>query len=816
MKKLCILLLIVFCLAACGGGSGDEGNSDSNARELALDETATGKISTVGEVDWYRIEAVENDRILSVHLSGTRQYSPVDFMLTIYERDDDGNLDTIFGESAKEEVMAPADISIDVPITGSRTLYLAVRDFKDDEASDLVSYRLRATYSDEVEDNNTFESAIDLTVGSEQVCYADESIFPQSDVDVYHFTVGGDNPSGVYRITAQYILDNPTTPVPVTLDLELYNEDGQVIQQYKGQKPANHLYVLLPYLDEGDHFLVVGSQGRTSESELSYTLCIEPVDAQEVMENDTSDPADVDTPTMEPVAGEDAVQCSLTGSLEYIQDEDWYMIDVTPSTPDVSKNIIVNLFHNFGQQVPAELQAQTEPAKYRITVLDETLQSIYTYDHSILATEPNVVELGAGTGTRNYVMIKPVYNDQMLMAMPYQLGIKLRDHNDPNDQEDPITLTSDVPVTGKISRLGDKDDYEIEVNAATSPKILEVFFSAPFDEAAQVSYAVTVMWDGKTRIIRDSNGVSQGVECKSSFYIPTAETVEIQVSDDQNNDGDNVEYTLLAREVDIPADLNGVTHPSPPSSGIPVYHNEISENTDNSAPEITIIEYDKEIHPSYKADTTALRVGPLVGNQWTSEWIAGYVDYDGDRDLFELNFDDITQGVETWYCDIKIQMVALGGPVEYSWTLFRDAAPANDVLVERMYLENVGTDFEFEHFPEGGGIVASWADEEHDEQTITINSTLPDDLIEPGDPVNPDDPGYRRDKLFWIGKDSSGSKFYLSINDFNIAILNPETREPNQTPDNDWGYAPTVGPYYFQVTVTYHDDRGCPPPYNCD
>jgi hypothetical protein len=815
MKKLCILLLIVFCLAACGGDSGDEGSNNSNARELAVDETATGKISTVGEVDWYRIEAVENDRILSVHLSGTRQYSPVDFMLTIYEKDADGNLNTIFGESAKEEVMEMADITIDVPINGSRTLYLAVRDFRDDEASDLVSYQLRAAYSDEVEDNSTFESAIDLTVGSGQTCYADESIYPQSDVDTYRFTIGGDNPSGVYRITAQYILDNPTTPVPVTLDLELYNEAGQVIQQYKGQKPSDHLYVLLPYLDEGDHFLVVGSQGRTTESELAYTICIEPVDAQEVMENDTSDPADVDTPTMEPVAGEDAVQCSLTGSLEYIQDEDWYRIDVTPSAPDVSKNIIINLFHNFDPQVPAELQAQTEPAKYRITVLDETLQSVYTYDHSILATEPNIVELGAGTGTHNYVMIKPVYADQMLMAMPYQLGIKLRDHNDPNDSEDPITLTSGVPVTGKISRLGDKDDYEIDVNAATSPKILEVFFSAPFDEAAQVSYAVTVEWAGQTRVIRDTNGVSQGVECKSSFYIPAAETVNIHVSDDQNNDGDNVEYTLLAREVEIPAELSGVAPPSAVSS--PAYHYEILENTDGSAPDITVIEYDKEIHPSYKADTTTLRVGSSgwtssQEDEHTSPWIAGYVDYDGDRDLFELNFDDITQGVDTWYCDIKIQMVALGGPVEYSWTLFRDAAPANDVLVERMYLENTDEDV-FEYFPEGGGIVASWADTEITAENIDV--TIPDDL--PDDTEHsPDDELYNLYKLFWIGKDSQGCKFYLSINDFNIAILNPETREPNQTPDNDWGYAPTVGPYYFQVTVTYHDDRGCPEPYDCD
>ena len=802
MKKLYLILLVVFCLAACGGGGDDSGNKNS-VRELAVDETASDVIDEEGEVHMYHLNAVEN-RTLSVNLSGTRKNSPVDFMLTIYEKGPDGNLVTIFGESAAEDATKEADITINVPINGSRDLYMAVRDFKDDDASDMIKYRLKASYSGEVEDNNTFENAINLAVGNTKVCHTEEAITPKGDEDCYRFTIGGDSTAGVYRISAQYDPAEDRS-IAVILDIEMYNETGQLVQQFKGEKPSDDLYVMLPHLEEGEYFMVIGAQGRNTADDAPYNLCIEPVSVDELQQNDTSDAGVPDVLPMDPVAGEPgAVEGSVTGSLEYIQDQDWYEVDVTAGV-GVVRNIVINFSHGFSGQVPEALQQQGKPFKYRVSVIGETNDPenpTYTFDYSVLAAEQNIVEIGARPGTKNYIVVQPIFKDQMLMAMPYQMTVKLRDLNDPTEQEDPITLESGVPANGKISQLGDKDDYEIAVTADTTPKILEVFFSTP--GPSQVSYAVAVEWDGKTRVIRDTNGVSQGAECKSSFYIPNTETVKIQVFDDQNNDGDDVQYTLLAREVDIPTNLAGVTAPSPVSS--PTFHGEIAENTDPGT-EITVIEYNKEVQPKHKANTSLLRVDALQNNQWTSGWIAGYVDYDGDRDLFELNVEDVVQG-DTWYCDLQIQIVAPGSEVEYSWTLFRDAAPVNDVVVERMYLENVGTNFEWEIFPEGGGIVASWADNDHEDTTSLINVTIPDDA--------PDDPGNETDHLFWIGKDSQGSKFYLSLNDFNRAVLTTDPRVPNPVPDNDWGYAPSIQPYYFHVTVTYHDDRGCPEPYQCD
>jgi hypothetical protein len=813
MKKICFLVLILFCLAACGGG-GDSESSDSRTRELALDETASDKIDEVGEVHMYHFHADTDDsgRILRVNLSGTHPYSPVDFMLTIYRKDENGDLSTIFGESAGEEVRAEADINIDIPIVGATDLYMAVRDFKDDEASDLVSYRLTATYAGEIQPNDSPEQAIELQVGADN-CYAEESIFPESDEDYYRFTISGDNPAGVYRVTVQYNLSG-STPMPVNLDLELYNGQGRLVQQFKGSKPADNVYVLLPYLEGGVYSLVVADQGRDDESQHHYSICIEPISASEVQENDTSD----ETTHIE--------SGPLTGSLEYIQDEDWYEFEIAEAEGDAFQIIRIDLSSNFGGPVPDALRGQAEPAKYRISVLNGNQEPIHIYDQSVLVSEPQSVVVEGNAGT-NYIMVKPVYSDQMLMALPYQLTLEQTSISDPGEADDPANILesgNEETVTGKIYKVGDQDTYIADERNA-DPKILEVDLTTN-GAPSQVSYAVKIQYDGQTRLLRDTNGTSVedgGTHCKTSIYLPPAPAgaeerqVRLTVIDDQNNDGDDVVYNMTVRLMDIPGSLPSN---SPGGVSTPQYFNEIDERVanDTNSNEVTVIEYNNDIQPQFKANTDRLRAGSSgwttsSENEYTSPWIAGYVDYDGDRDLFELNLDDITQGVETWYCDIKIQMVAQGGPVEYSWTLFRDSAPANDVLVERTYLENVGTEFEFEHFPDGGGIVASWADTE-----ITpdeINMTIPDDL--PDDEKRDiNDPLYNIEKKFWIGKDSRGSKFYLSINDFNRAILDAENRAPNQTPDNDWGYASTVGPYYFQVTVTYHGDRGCPPPYECD
>ncbi len=804
MKKICFVLLTAFCLAACGGGGDNGGDNQARMQEMTLDETVTGKIETTGDVDWYQINLVEYNRTLSVNLQGTRQNSPVDFMLTVYEQNDSGEMVPIFGESAKEDVHAPADITIHVAIDQPKHLYFAVRDFKDDDASDMIPYRLTATYSDETQDNNSFEDAIELQVGSGQVCDPDQTIFPATDVDCFRFTIGGANPAGVYRISAQYVLSNQTS-MPVNLGLELYDGDGQLIQEFKGQKPGNLLYVLLPFLEEGTYFLVVADQGRNDESQYNYTVCIEPVDTAEAMQNDDIDTAD--SAALEPDGAD--ISASLTGSLEYIQDEDWYAFDVPEATPGAFKIMSINFYHNFGPQVPEALESQVRPAGYRVSVLNSSQEVIHTFDQSVLSTESNIVELEVDAGADNYIVVKPIYHEQMLIAMPYQLTVTVKDVSDPNESETPIVLVPGVATTGKIYKAGDVDTYQIDVVTGGNPKVLEIFFNTA--EASEVSYTVIAQWSGTTRMIRDTNGAENGAACKSSFYLTQDETVTLDVRDDQNNDGDDVEYTLFVNVLDIPG--AGYTPPAiAPVSG-PHYFGEIAENADSGASDITVIEFNNDL-PEFKANTDLLRVDALDGsNQWQSGWIAGFVDYDGDRDIFKLSFDDVLPpGPDaTWYFDIQVQVVAAAGPVEYSWTLFRDRPPTNQILVERTFWVTdpvtgepvVDVDGEFEFNDDGEGIVASWADGSL--AANPVNETVPSG----GD-------------RFWIGNRWAGSDFYISINEFNFMRIGGTDPAPlNQTPDNDWGNInstalgqpfdlSSVPPYYFQVTVTYHADCASP------
>lgn len=820
MKKIYFIMLIVFSLVACGGGGDDSGNSGPQIQELSLDETTTGDISQKGEVDWYRFNAVEVNSTLSVSCQGSYNNSPVDFMMTIYEKDENGQYVTIFGESAKEDVFAPADLNIKVAINEPRELYIAVRDFKDDDASpegQRIPYRLTASYSGEAEDNNTFASAMDLPVGAGQTCLT-ESIFPVMDVDCYRFAIA--DGAGVYRITASFDLDDDTH-MPVNLGIELYDGEGQLVQEFKGQRPVDNTYLLLPYLENGEYFMVVKDQGSDDESQYDYSICIEPVAATEIVANDTTATAEERTP------GPDGY--TLDGTLEYVQDEDWYVLDVPTTSGNSSQNIRINFFQAFGQ-VPESLRSQVSPAGYRITVRDGSNNVIHSYDLSVIVAEPYQVEIAAGSGEQNYVVVQPLFNDQMLVAMPYQLNIQIIEVSDegesPDGQETARVLNPDgETVTGKIFKLGDVDNYQITVdttNTTGGPRVLEIYFDTT--EQSEVAYTVNVTWDGKHRVLKDingfENGADEGAHFKTSYFLPettgTGTTINLEVSDDQGNDGSDVTYTLKVNVLEIPSGLPALEDAAGVVSN-PVYFDEPGEKLDTTATNITVVEYYNENQPDFESNSTMLDVmaAEMAGNTWQSDWIAGFVDYDGDRDIFELNFNDIVgpdvEGApEDWYFDIQVHMFAPASDVEYSWTLFRDRQP-NEVLVERTFWENADAE-DFEYDPNGEGIIASWADMEitQENHNVIIPSTQ--------------DAAY--DHPLWVGDEWAQSRFYISINDFNRAVESRTLDElteayiptPNQIPDNDWGNTnsdPVVRPYYFQVSVTFHPGCSSPDDEEC-
>ena len=756
---------------------------------MQQDETITGEIAQVGEVDWYEFEAVEANRTLTVSCSSTYTDSPVDFMLTVYEKDANGNLVTVFGKSAPEDVYAAADLQINVGIQQPRHLYFAVRDFKDDESSDQVKYRIKVSYSDETTQNSSFADAIVLDAGTGQVCHTGETIFPIGDVDCYRFNIPT---AGVYRIAAQFNVSQSMT-MPVNLGLELYDESGQIVYTFKGQRPADNLYVILADLNSGAYYLVVDDQGRDNQSQYDYSVCIEPVAADEVVGNDTQATAESRT---EGVDGYD-----LDGSLEYVQDEDWYVLPIPAgSGTATSQNLRISLHSAFGT-IPEALQGQTDPGSYRIEIRDADNTLMHAYDHPVTATAAYNVEIAAGQGQQHTIMVKPVFSQQMLMALPYQLRVHLVEVSDPGEENDPRTLNPNgETVTGKIYKLGDVDDYSITVDTASGPKVLELNFTT--SQASEVTYNLHVMWGGKHHILKDINGTEDGTQFKASYYLPqttgSGTTVQLQVCDDQNNDGADVTYTLNTGILNIPATV-AATSAESAKAGSAIYFDEPGERADTGATDVTVIEYDNYNQPEFKANTTLLRVDALDGNnQWRSDWIKGFADYDGDRDIFELNFDDITASQDVWYFDVQVRMFSMASDVEYSWALFRDRPPVNNVLLERTFWEE--TDGQILQYDDNAeGVVALWGDADLSAQDY--DETIPTGTDQ-----------------FWLGHVWDGSKYYISIQDFNKVLLDRIWNDalerydpvPNQTPDNDWGNTnstQTVRPYYFQVTVTFHP--GC-------
>jgi hypothetical protein len=793
MKKVCCLLLMAWVLVACGGGSGDTESTGGSSSSIALqqDESVTGEIAQVGEVDWYEFDAVEANRTLTVSCSSTYTDSPVDFMLTVYEKDADGNMVSIFGKSAPEDAYAAADLQIQVGIQQPRHLYFAVRDFKDDESSTQVKYRIRVAYSDEATQNSSFADAIVLDAGAGQVCHTGETIFPIGDVDCYRFNIPA---SGVYRITSQFNVSQSMT-MPVNLGMELYDETGQVVYTFKGQRPADNLYVILAHLDSGAYYLVVDDQGRDDQSQYDYSVCVEPVAADEVLGNDTQDSAES---RAEGVDG-----YVLDGSLEYIQDEDWYVIPIpAASGAATSQNLRISLSTAFSA-IPEALQGQTDPGSYRIEIRDADNTLLHAYDQPVTATSAYNVEIAAGQGTQHTIVVKPKCPQQMLMALPYQLNVQLAEVSDPGEENDPRTLNpAGETVKGKIYKLGDVDNYAITVDTTAGPKVLELNFET--GQSSEVDYTLHVMWGGEHRVLRDTNGTAGGAAFKASYYLPqttgAGTTVQLQVSDDQNNDGADVEYTLTAGVLGIPGQVG--SQGAEPTNA--VYFDEPGERADASATEVWVYEYDNKQQPNFYANTTRLRVGALDANrQWRSAWIKGFSDYAGDRDIFELNFDDITVSQQVWYFDIQVHMFALGSDVEYCWALFRDANPLNNKLLERTFWEDSDQDGQILQYDDNAeGVIALWGDVDLSRQTY--DETIPT--------------GTDR---FWLGHVWSGSKYYLSVQDFNKVLLDRIWNDslerydpvPNQVPDNDWGNTSSldpVRPYYFQVTVTYHP--GCSHP----
>jgi hypothetical protein len=758
MKRLALLLLLVLLFGACAG-SGSDSDDAATTTELELNRSAMGSIAGVGEVDWYHYRVVEANSILRVNCAGKDMRPEVDLLVTVYEEDQDGNKIRLYADHAMEDSQLPADIEIYLYIDRPKDIYIAVRDLADDEAS-TKPYYLTIDFESPAEGNESFAQAIPMEVDDSNTCQTDD-IGAIGDLDCFQF----DTPNnGIYTVKVDF------TPFAggtnVELGVELYDADGVRIESLTGVQ-GNSLQ-MLPYLEAGRHYVLVKDQGNDDFDTAShYNICVESVAVDEALENDTTATAT----TMAYDAGTQTF--SANGYIAYTGDEDWYALPLNNISTSGMK--VLNVRFDDGAGDPIVF-------KYQLAMQDEGNSPLLSHNFNS-GSSAYMTQIKAGQGD-HLLVVKAADDQKNTVQAPYTVSVEVQDIDDSaetqGDGNDTLaaadSLSSGVAVDGKVAFRGDEDWYRIDVDTST-PKVLEVTLDTA--SAAQVEYYLSLMRDVVIRKAYDADGSDGPTKLKTSVWVPQntsapqTATYLFKVSDYQNDEGDDVVYTLQATIRDVPTNV-----PNGPATN-PVYFDEISERNDGSAVEVEL-EATSLAQESYKANTALLdyRSGGANITQTVNQdgsttisfpWIAGYVDYQGDQDWFQIAMQslDPNNPDDDWYYDIEVRLVS-GGPtdIEYVWKYYRDRNN-NNLLVDRP--------------TENDGYIGAVGD-----QDPTSNGTLDIDTQNLGDDL-------------WVGDQWNGN-FYFAVSDFDYVRL-PDTYEPNPEPDNDWGYDQ---PYYMKITLVYH------------
>ena len=779
MKRLCLLLVFWMGLAAC---SSQDEPSGSGMTELSLSERSSGTIAEVGEVDWYHFNAIEANNVLQINCNGESYNPPVDFLVQVYERDPEGKLVRIWGDHAPEDSALAADIVMNIPITQPRDLYISVRDLMDDEASDQTRYWLALAYTHEAVDNDTFAQATPLGVDDPEGCVSD-IINTVGDVDCFGVEI---NTPGVYNIHSTFEVYDTT---PVRLNINVFDDNGDLV--YTARRVQETEYDWSLYLETGQYHIVVQDEGRDdADASAPYTLCITSVGVDEAMLNDTPLTAQALSPDSESTVPTYTAEAALA----YQQDQDWYAVDVA----DASGFQTLKL--TFIDSVPDGIAAGFE-----IVIVDPQSEELLVHDH------PNgangyAVQVKVNPG-RNLVGIGSADGTTISEALDYELTIEVITVDDlaetDGDGNDTMTtadtlIAPDASVEGKIGFRGDVDWYDITIPDSTDDLVLSIFLTA--QDLSLVEYCVDISNGAPLATLSDTNGLDAPTQLKTSYFVPSESEDRhfyIRVGDCQGDDGDDVAYELRVKTDSVPATV------APHGTDTTIYSSESDEFDQSASPDhdaaafatAAAIQVECAIYPQYdpefKANNQVLKVGELDGNnQWTSDWIAGFVDYQGDQDWYVLDIqpkhplgDSNIMIPENWFYDIQIQFYSPGGDVEFTWKLYRDRVTANGIVVER----TPGTDGLL-NVDDRDGIMAAWAMD-----LVTSPMVVTETTPAPG--VD-----------FWIGDAWQNDRFYLSISDFNYIFT--DGRQLRTVPDDDWGYDDAR--YYFQVTLTYHPDYSTP------
>jgi hypothetical protein len=777
--KCGIWIFMLSALVACGsGGSSGDTPMAPASTELQEGQTRSAYISTVGEVDTYTLRANDVGRYLLVHVDETMSGSNVDLLVTVYE-EVNGRRNRIFGTHKPNGATLSADLDLWIYINTPKDLIIEVRDFMDNDANDEIPYRLTCTFQDSANGNHDFSNAQPIAIGAATPLR--DVIGETGEVDCYTF-----NPTsnGVYVLN----VDHQKTGGDSTVELAvtLYDQNGNKLLKVEDPKST-----ILAYLeaDKGPYNVSVeDSDSMDGDASSPYGISVDPVDAAEVRGNDTPDHPSI-------LTADGLGVYTAAGSIDYAVssvapghagDVDWYSFSV--GTVD-------------GNYHPLQLNidngtAVEGTATLRVTVYDAAMEAIAYHDFS-----------GGGPAYQNqirvltghyFICVEPAGATNLVRSTTYRLQVSQVAVNDPTEATDGNTaddagdpgrdLTTAGSQTGFISYVSDVDWYGIDLNTG-SANILSVALTGT---QSIVDYQVSI-WLGEQMLKRvtDLDG-GDATHLKTSLMIPADTpgkdlTYTIKVADAQNNEGSGVSYTLTADVTPVA----GAPGPVAQTTGTLYYYSEdVQEAGETAEVELEIF---STLQPHFKANTHWLdfRNNPEVtrtvvgtNTEISFPWISGYIDYQGDRDFFQLDFDKLDPaGPETsWYYDVEIQLVVpTGSQIEHVWKLYHDT--------------------------NGNGIIMD-DPTSPDGYKACAGDTTPQAPYVPIDMVTP-----TGTDTFWIGSQwGAGAKFYIGMSDFDYRKLpgtgdSPETDLDNPDPDGDWGYD---APYYFRLKLVYHPGAAGP------
>lgn len=756
MKKMLYMVpVFVFLLSACSGigGSSDD---HSEFTDLSIREQVSGTIETVGEVDWYRFRAVESNNVLQVSCTSETLRPDVDLLVSVFQMDEAGNKSRLYADHAPDGGLAPANITLHTYIDQPKDIYISVRDLKDNDASDNPYY-LSVDFSGVAEENDNFTTASTVTVNSDDS--VSDSIGYVGDVDCFQFASSG----GIYDVHVEFL---PFSDTSVQLSIDLYNSTGErVSTQTSSNRTSFHL---IHYLPEGNYYIHVDDYGMDNfDTASTYQVQVNSVESSEQGGNDTIESA---TPV---TIDEYDSDYSIEGSIDYAEDQDWFALSLPPAGD--------------GFRVLDLRFLSLANCEFLINVMDENNTPLLSHTYKGLSDQYQTwLKLPDNSC---FLMVQPAPAANFEELSPYELTVQIKNvvdtaevspnENDSIETSDELTATSDPlsATNGKIGYRGDVDWYHISIPPHTAPQVLEVFLSVPLSD---VEYALSVIGTNLEEKIYNSTPDTVPTNLKTSFLIPENEETErysFRVGDFQDDDGDEVVYSIRVDLKDIPDTLPELSEDAAPYGETIEYVNQATLQDDG----IVTLEYNPVTRKSFGYTSTFLDVETAVVEENTPEtgqtkitfpWLAGYVDYQGDQDFFQIDFQPLDTS-DNWYYEISVDFYAPASSVEYVWKFYPDRND-NQVLAERAS----GYD----------GFIASAGDTNTEEETITLST-----------PSASDEP-------FWLNHSWQGTSFF-SISDFNYMYTESGVENPN--PDNDWGEYGT-SPYYMKVTLIYHSGESRP------